>query len=164
MAETFNFIEYTPETAQAIRNARDLHPNGDGNDPWPDHGRQAILPPPRGDVSAADVYDGPFALSYNAETKKVDVKAGFLNRNGEWKTVAAASVDPETGYVCVVTQLNDEGEWTDPELAITEPGLESYPVGYCTVTGSGEEQSVTVSSFRVPVAVFLISAVCSTDN
>ena len=127
-------------------------------------GRQAILPPPRGDVSAADVYDGPFALSYSAETKKVDVKAGFLNRNGEWKTVAAASVDPETGYVCVVTQLNDEGEWTDPELAITEPGLESYPVGYCTVTGSGEEQSVTVSSFRVPVAVFLISAVCSTDN
>lgn len=164
MAETFNFIEYTEETAQAIRNARDKHPRGNGNNPWPDHGRQTILPPPRGDVSAADVYNGPFALSYNAETHKVGVNAGFLNRNGEWMSLPAANVAPETGYVCIVTHLDDSGNWTAPEAEIAEPGNERFPVGYCSVTGSGEDQIVTVISFRVPVAVFLITGACNSDN
>lgn len=110
-------------------------------------------------------YDGPFALSYNGETDKIDVKAGFLNRNGEWKTVPDKSVSPETGYICVVTELDDNGDWSDPEIEILdEPDEQSYPIGYCEVTGSGDDKGVTFSSFRVPVAFFLISDVCSKDN
>lgn len=110
-------------------------------------------------------YDGPFAVSYNAETDKIDVKAGFLNRNGEWKKVTDKSVSPETGYICVVTELDDNGNWSEPEIDILEePDEQSYPIGYCEVTGSGDDKGVTTSSYRVPVAIILISDVCTKDT
>ena len=107
-----------------------------------------------------DVYDGPFALSYDTESKKLKVAAGYLNRNGEWKEVAAAELISSTGTVCVCTALDSEGSWSEPEVKISTPGQYAYPVGSVKVSG----ESVTVCSFRVPVAVFIVADLCSTTN
>ena len=107
-----------------------------------------------------DVYDGPFALSYDTETKKVKVAAGYLNRNGEWKDVPAAEFSPATGTVCVCTTLDSEGSWSEPEVRIATPGPYAFPVGSCRASG----ESVTVCSFRVPVAVFTVADLCSATN
>lgn len=109
---------------------------------------------------AQDVYDGPFALSYDAEAKKLKIKAGFLNRNGEWKDVAAAEISASIGTVCVCTTLDSAGAWSSPEVKFSTPGQYAFPVGSCKVSG----ESVTVCSFRVPVAVFMVADVCSTTN
>lgn len=109
---------------------------------------------------AQDIYDGPFALSYDTETKKIKIAAGYLNRNGEWKDVAAKEISPSTGTVCVCTMLGGDGSWTTPEVQILTPGQYAYPIGSVKVS----DESVTVCSFRVPVAVFIVADVCSTTN
>lgn len=107
-----------------------------------------------------DIYNGPFALSYDTESKKLKISAGYLNRNGEWLDVAAKELSPSTGTVCVCTTLGSNGSWTTPEIKISTPGQYAYPIGSCKVSG----ESVTVCSFRVPVAIFMVSDLCSTTN
>ena len=104
-------------------------------------------------------YDGPFALSYDAENEVLKIKSGYMSRNGEFITVAEAEIEPETGLVCVCSTL-EEGEWSEPEIKFAEPDKYSYPVGKCKVEGSGENRSVSVCSFRVPVAIIIDTAVC----
>ncbi len=111
-------------------------------------------------ASTQDLYDGPFALSYDAESKKLKVAAGYLNRNGEWKDVPAAELSPSTGTVCVCTTLDSEGSWSEPEVKISTPGQYAFPVGSCKTSG----ESVTFCSFRVPVAIFMVADLCSTTN
>ena len=111
-------------------------------------------------AGGAEVYDGPFAITYNGETKKIDIAQGFINRNGEWKKVSEASIQPsKTGYVCVSTKLNDSGEWSEPEFVITDPDEKNYPIGYCQVSGD----LVNVKSYRVPVAIFMIAGDCEDE-
>lgn len=109
---------------------------------------------------AQDIYDGPFAISYDTEKKQLKVNAGYLNRNGEWKDVAKKELAASTGTVCVCTTLGSDGKWTDAEIKISTPGQYAFPIGSCKVEG----ESVTFCSFRVPVAIFLVSDVCSSTN
>jgi len=109
---------------------------------------------------AQDVYDGPFALSYDTEKKQLKVNAGYANMNGEWKEIAEKTLTASTGTVCVCSTLGDDGKWTAPEIKVATPSQYAYPIGSCKVSG----ESVTVCSFRVPVAIFLVSDVCSTTN
>lgn len=109
---------------------------------------------------AQDIYDGPFALSYDTEKKQLKVNAGYANMNGEWKNVAEKTLSASTGTVCVCSTLGDDGKWTAPEIKVSTPGQYAFPIGSCKVSG----ESVTVCSYRVPVAIFLVSDVCSTTN
>lgn len=109
---------------------------------------------------AQDVYDGPFAVSYDTEKKQLKVNAGYANMNGEWKDVTEKTLTASTGTVCVCSTLGDDGKWTAPEIKVSTPGQYAYPIGSCKVSG----ESVTVCSFRVPVAIFLVADVCSTTN
>ena len=109
---------------------------------------------------AQDIYDGPFALSYDTEQKQLKVNAGYANMNGEWISVTEKTLSVSTGTVCVCSTLGDDGKWTAPEIKVATPGQYAYPIGSCKVSG----ESVTVCSYRVPVAVFLVSDVCSTTN
>lgn len=109
---------------------------------------------------AQDIYDGPFALTYDTEAKKLKIKAGYLNRNGEWKSVAEKDIAASTGTVCVCTSLGGDGKWTEPEIKVSTPGQYAFPIGSCKVEG----ESVTFCSFRVPVAIFLVSDICSSTN
>ncbi len=111
-------------------------------------------------ASTQDTYDGPFALSYDTESQKVKVTAGYLNRNGEWMSVSATEFSPSAGMVCVCTTLGSDGSWTTPEVKISTPGQYAYPIGSVKVSG----ESVSVCSFRVPVAIFMVSDLCSTTN
>ncbi len=108
----------------------------------------------------SDIYDGPFAISYDGTTHKVNVKAGYASLNGEWKDVAAAQLDPASGYVCVYSEITDEGTWSEPVVQIATPGKYNYPVGRVTVTGEGEAASVSCMQFRVPVAIIIDAAEC----
>ena len=108
-------------------------------------------------------YDGPFAIAYDAETRKLKVKAGYLTRNGEFLPVPEAELEPQAGTVCVRSELV-EGEWSDPELLFENPSQFCYPVGHVRTQGNGEEMSVSVCSYRVPVAVILAARICSEEN
>lgn len=108
-------------------------------------------------------YDGPFAIAYDAEARKLRVKAGHLTRNGEFIAVPEAELDPETGTVCVRTELAD-GEWSEPEILFATPSQFCYPIGHARTQGSGEETSVSVCSYRVPVAVVLAARICGDEE
>ena len=60
MAKEYSFIEYTTETAEAIRKARDLPPRGNGIPPWPEHPRQTLLPPMMTDADGGGTSQHPF--------------------------------------------------------------------------------------------------------
>lgn len=107
-----------------------------------------------------ELYEGPFALSYDSETKLLKVKAGYLSRNGEFLSTGEAEITPESGLVCVQSILEESGDWSEPEILIAEPDKYTYPVGMCHVSGSGEAMTVSLTSFRVPVAVLIDTAVC----
>ena len=109
-------------------------------------------------------YDGPFALTYDAEKKKLIVKAGYLSRNGEFLLVAEKELEPATGSVCVTTTLDANGAWSTPDIVFGSPGTFFYPVGSCKVEGSGDTQNVSVCSYRVPVAIFIVTAICDETN
>lgn len=113
-----------------------------------------------GGSGAIEIYDGPFALSYDAEKKKVKVKSGYMSRNGEFIVVDNAEINPSNGgYVCVNSTLNS-GEWTTPAIRIATPGVYDYPIGKVTVAGSGQNRHVSVNSFRVSVAIIIATALC----
>ena len=99
-------------------------------------------------------YDGPFAIAYDSEAKKLKVKAGYLTRNGEFLPVPDAELEPQNGTVCVKTVL-EGGEWSEPEILFESPSQFCYPVGHVVKTGDGENIGVSVCSYRVPVAVIL---------
>ena len=108
-------------------------------------------------------YDGPFAIGYDAETRKLKIKAGYLTRNGEFLRVPEAELAPQTGTVCVKTVL-EGGEWSEPEILFDYPSQFCYPIGHAKTQGSGDEMSVSVCSYRVPVAVILAAKICSEED
>ena len=113
-----------------------------------------------GSGSGGDTYDGPFAFKYDRENDKIVVKAGFVLLNGQWHTVAESEVEPSSGYLCVYSELDDNGQWSEPVLEIGEPGQFRYPVGKVEISGSGETRSVKCKQFRVPVAIIMDVAEC----
>ena len=113
-----------------------------------------------GSGSGGDTYDGPFAFKYDRGIDKIVVKAGFVLLNGHWNTVSEAEVEPSSGYLCVYSELDDNGQWSEPVLVIGEPGQFRYPVGKVEVNGSGEARSVKCNQFRVPVAIIMDVAEC----
>ena len=110
-----------------------------------------------------EAYDGPYAIAYDAEARKVRVKSGWLTRNGEFLEVPGAELEPEDGTVCVRTELGG-GAWCDPELVFGTPSQFLFPVGHVRTQGSGDSLSVSVCSYRVPVAVFLAARVCDGED
>lgn len=105
------------------------------------------------------VWNGPYALSYDAETKKIKIGAGYLRRNGDFVTVSETEIEPATGIICVTSELKDE-EWSAPEIVIAVPDATHYPIGKCTVKG----ESVTLDSYHVTVAVILETGPCPLIN
>lgn len=106
-------------------------------------------------------YDGPFALSYDSEKQMLKIRDGYLSRNGELLAVTGIELSPENGLVCVYSELDSEtGEWSVPEIKFGTPDKYTYPIGKCKVEGSGDTQSVSVCSFRVPVAILIDTATC----
>lgn len=105
-------------------------------------------------------YNGPFAITYDAEAKKLQIAAGNVNANGVFLISAAATIEPQSGTICVCTQIGDNGKWSTPEIKFADAEKYSYPIGSCKVEGSGEERSVTVCNYCVPVAIIIDAAEC----
>ncbi len=100
--------------------------------------------------------DGPFAASFDAALNLVKVASGYASCNGEFMTVPAAALTPQTGFICVHAQLNGDGEWSVPAVMFAEPDANHFPVGLVE-TADG---AVRCHSFNVPVAVILETAAC----
>lgn len=111
-------------------------------------------------ANAQDSYNGPFALSYDTEAKKLKVKSGYMSRNGDFVTVAEKMLAPQTGTICACSNLDSNGNWSVPEIKFATPDKNNFPVGSCEVKG----ESVTVCAFRVPVAILILAEVCNSTN
>ncbi len=111
-------------------------------------------------IGTSEMYDGPFALRYDSTSQKLHVNAGYASLNGEWHEVAAADIDPQSGHVCIYSEIGEDGLWSAPVPVIGQPGQFRYPVGKVAVAGSGDGITVAVTQYRVPVAVILDAAEC----
>ena len=100
-------------------------------------------------------WNGPFALSYDAEKKKIKIGPGYLRRNDDFVTVPETEIDPATGIICVTSKL-EKREWSMPKVIFAEPDALHYPIGKCTVKNG----AVTLDSFHVTVAVILEIGPC----
>ena len=113
-----------------------------------------------GDMKISYVKEERDFLEKSFEVVFADGTKVEFARNGEWKDVAATELSPSSGTICVCTSLGDDGKWTEAEVKISTPGQYAFPIGSCKVDG----ESVTFCAFRVPVAIFIVSDVCSTTN
>jgi hypothetical protein len=125
-----------------------------------DTGEQWTLLLLGGGGKAAWEYDGPFAIEWDSETEQIKVKAGYLSRNGEWLEVSETELAPSEGYICVCSQIDDEGNWSEPEVEISTPGKEAYPIGYCEM----KDGKAKLSCYGVPVVILIVSEVCEADT
>lgn len=97
------------------------------------------------------VYAGPHAVTYDHETGRVEVTAGYVLQNGAFAQTTAASLTPQTGVICVTNALTG-GTWGTPAIAFDTPSELAYPIGSCTVTGNGATAAVAVECYIQPVA------------
>ena len=93
MVKEFNFIEYTPEVAAAIRKARDLPARGDGQSPWPEHGRQQLLPPIMSNTEGGSVQKHPF---------DVELLTGGTEEEPTYSVKVYNSALPDSNYAGIV--------------------------------------------------------------
>lgn len=88
---------------------------------------------------------------------RLKVTGGWLNRNGEMLLVKSAEgIDPKTGYLCLCTEPDSRGQWSEPEFKITEPAPAAYPVAEIKV----ENSSVSIVQYPVAVAMILLVKQC----
>jgi len=101
-------------------------------------------------------YDGPFKVGLS-DDGSLNISAGFLNRNGEFSTVAAKTgISPAAGYLCLSSTIED-GVWTEPEYKITTPAADAYPVAEISVDETG---NVSIRQYQVVVAIILLTKTC----
>lgn len=111
-------------------------------------------------VGTSDYYNGPFSVTYDSETGKVKIAAGYISTNGIFSAVPSAEIDPQTGILCCYSEIGEDGVWTKPVIQYATPNKYNYPIGSVSVEGSGDNASVSVSCYRVPVAVIIDAAEC----
>lgn len=109
--------------------------------------------------SAEPEYDGPFAVKLSEDKKKLHINGGWINRNGDFLSMSGETVDtpPSGKYVCVYTNIvvssANGARWANPEFRFSSsPSITMYPIAFFT----GDK----VVNFRVPVAVFVMTATC----
>ena len=117
-----------------------------------------------GDGTAPEPYDGPFAVSYDAESELLHVNGGWCNING-YKFIEVAETDsitPEAGKLCLRVRFDAAAQKiTDPEFVIAEPDLENFPLAEIEIIEAGEnEKYVEIRQYYVTVAVFLLGREC----
>lgn len=136
------------------------HPRGDGS---------TILNTGDGTIRAVTRGGGSggsgrsFATSFEvfAENGMLRTGPGFLCCNGAFSTVAGQSeIEPETGFLCVCSELDELGEWSPPELRIETPSNVAFPVAYIVVTGDGKNRRISVYQYPVSVAFLFQVKIC----
>ena len=144
-----------------------VEPNGSGGFVAADSGRAEVLwsDSTRAILllggSGGTVYSGPFAVT--AADGKLNVSAGYLNRNGEFLAMPATKgIVAATGTLCLCTTIKD-GLWTKPEIKIAEPAADAYPLAEITVTAAKEGETapgIAVRQFPVTVAIIMLAKPC----
>ena len=107
-----------------------------------------------GGTGTQDDYDGPFALRLDGSS--IRVNSGFISRNGDFRSVSGTTLECRSGTVCVSTQLGANGSWSSPQIHFATPSQWDYPIGQCAQKNGHWH----VTSYRVPLAVFIATAVC----
>ena len=159
MAKEYNFIEYTKETAEAIRKARDLPPRGNGIAPWPEHNRQQLLPPMMSDAEdqPGHPFDAEIINKGTEESPLYYVKifnSGFPDSPyagivyvGDW------AVSIESAEVPVTTA---DGFFVDLNVTYTGTGTIPFTSGFSLreygtqPEGSETEFATTIAEGKLP--------------
>ena len=105
-------------------------------------------------------YSGPFAVSYDEETKLLFIAGGWINRNGlEMIQMPQQAIAPQSGYVCICSEPVDKrGNWSDPIATVRdEPSQCAWPVAEIDKTDTGEWQ---INQYCCSVAMIFYSAKC----
>ena len=101
-------------------------------------------------------YRGPFKAALTENETKVEISAGFLNRNGLVVPVPRKIISWGTGYLCIHSEIRN-GEWTAPEFKIVSvPSATCYPAAYL----SESDGIKRIDQFHVPMAFIILSKPC----
>lgn len=104
-------------------------------------------------------YDGPFSAKYDDESGSVVIASGYASQNGDFVSVGGKTLSAQNGIICVSSTLSG-GSWSTPTIQYASPSKNNFPIAKCSISGSGENRTVMVSSCRVGVAVFIATAEC----
>lgn len=109
------------------------------------------------DYGSADAYDGPFAVSYDDEAKKLKIAKGFRNVNGVFAEVPEAVIEPAEGTLCLHLEMGDAtGEISAPEFRFVTPSASDYPIAKIKADGG----SWIITQYCVTVAVYMFGREC----
>ena len=139
MAKEYNFIEYTKETAEAIRKARDLPTRGDGQSPWAEHPRQQLLPPMMTNAEGVSVQKHPF---------DVELVTGGTEESPTYSVRVFNSALPDSPYAGIVYIGTATYSVPVDELTI-EAGEGDYFAVDLVVTYDAENSPVYTLEFEV---------------
>lgn len=132
------------------------HPRGDGNTIF-NTGDGMLRAKARGGGGGEGGVTFPCFQVSADDTGRLKVSSGWLNRNGEMLLVKSAEgIAPKTGYLCLCTEPDSRGQWSEPEFKITEPAPAAYPVAEIKV----ENSSVSIVQYPVAVAMILLVKQC----
>lgn len=113
-----------------------------------------------GGVDVEDQYSGPHSISYDKASMKITIKKGFVLQNGQFVEESADTlIDPQSGIICVTNTLGQTG-WGTPVLKFDTPSALAYPIGKCTVEGSGSNMTVKLECYHQPVAFLFVVGDC----
>ena len=87
-----------------------------------------ILRPGSGQGAGAGIYNGPFAVTYDSEAKKLKIKKGFRNVNGEFAEVPDGEAEAAEGTLCLHMEKDAEtGELCEPKRESSANRLSALP-------------------------------------
>ena len=116
-----------------------------------------ILRPGSGQGAGAGIYNGPFAVTYDSEAKKLKIKKGFRNVNGEFAEVPDGEAEAAEGTLCLHMEKDAEtGEPCEPSFRIAVPSAQDFPIA--RIERDGEAWRIT--QYYVAVAFFLFARKC----
>lgn len=104
-------------------------------------------------------YQGSFAVTQ--KDGLLNVSGGFLNRNGDFLTVAETKeIEPASGYLCVCSTIegedDEEPKWTEVEVKFSSPAADAYPVAEIVQ----KNERLEIRQLPVSVAIIMLVKTC----
>ena len=167
MAE-YNFIEYTPETAEAIKKARSLPPSGSPLPPYPDIQKQQFLNPPQQLIEGSgSEITGPFdvkiengsVIVYDSSENANIYSAGWIKIGSHNYPISKQTISiTETGTLYLNVEYNLTYQRFDFTFIIgqypSQTEYRQYVLRLAEITTGGNQYNLSKSRRPGDIEIF----------
>lgn len=167
MAE-YNFIEYTPETAEAIKKARSLPPSGSSLPPYPDiHPQQFLNPPQQMIEGSGSEITGPFdvkiengsVIVYDSSENANIYYAGWIKIGSHNAILPTTSINISTGTLYLNVEYNPASSFLFNYTFIlgqypSQTKYSQYVLRLAEITTDGNQYKLSKSRLPGDIEIF----------